>query len=54
MIFCGLMFLMLVLALLLQLFLPVISYQTSNFTFEAHIYLPWSFFYVLALAVPIR
>ena len=52
MIFCALMFLMLVLALLLQLFLPVISFQSSNFTYEAHVYLPWSFFYVLALAVP--
>ena len=52
MIFCVAMFLLLMLTMLGQLFLPVIKFQSAGMTLEAHIFLSWSLFYVLALAVP--
>lgn len=52
MIFCVVMFLVLLVTMVAQLFLPVLKFQSAGMTLEAHIFLPWSLFYVLALAVP--
>jgi len=51
MIFHGLMFLLLLLSMIVQEFLPFIHFE-AGMTFEAMILLPWVVFYVLALAVP--
>lgn len=46
------MFGFLSLTMIVQEFLPVIRFDSQGWVLEAHIFLPWSLFYVLALAVP--